>query len=297
MRGTSSSNLMITVVQPNDAGSYTVVVSNSAGAVTSAPPAVLTVLQPPIITLMPSDQTAAPGANVRFTVRATGREPMTYQWTCNGTALTEGGQVVGATSSNLALLSVQARNTGCYAAVVRNPDGVATSVPAAFLNVLGPPWIVVQPGSLAVWPGSNVTISVVASGTAPLSYAWNFYGTNLADGGRICGSGTSQLTLAGVQPSEAGNYTVVITNSSGSATSQIAVLRLVSLTMTPDHHAQLFISGPAGSAYRLEYATNLAQTPWKLWTNFTQAAAVHVFTDSQVSTNTAQRFYRTVPQP
>src|ERR1019366_8014598 len=43
-----------------------------------------------------------------------------------------------------------------------------------------PPSIVTQPQSQTVGVGSNVTFTVTASGTAPLSYQWRLNGTNIA---------------------------------------------------------------------------------------------------------------------
>ena len=58
--GATSNTLAIASVQPADAGSYTLVVSNAAGVVTSAV-ATLTVSGPPVITLQPASQSVAAG--------------------------------------------------------------------------------------------------------------------------------------------------------------------------------------------------------------------------------------------
>src|SRR5205823_271937 len=71
------------------------------------------------------------------------------------------------------------------------------------------PRILVQPQSQGVLAGSNVTFWVSAAGTAPLSYQWQLNGTNLAS------ATTTNLTLMGVQATNAGNYTVAITNLVG----------------------------------------------------------------------------------
>jgi hypothetical protein len=66
---------------------------------------------------------------------------------------------------------------------------------------------------------SNVTFAVEAGGTAPLRYQWRFNATNL-----IANATNSSLTISNVQPADAGGYHVVVTNTLGSATSQVAVL-------------------------------------------------------------------------
>jgi hypothetical protein len=94
--------------------------------------------------------------------------------------------------------------------------------------------ITAQPQSQTVAAGSSPTFTVAAAGTAPLSYQWQFNGTNLS------GATNTSLTLAGVQPTNAGNYTVVVTNSAASATSAVAVLTVlfppVITVATPEPH-------------------------------------------------------------
>ena len=113
-----------------------------------------------------------------------------------------------------------AADAGSYALVVSNVAGLVTSA-VAVLTVTGPPAILTQPVSQSVVAGANAGFSVTASGTAPLSYQWRFNGTNLS------GATSTSLTLAGVQPANAGSYTVAVTNSAGSATSAAAVLTVL----------------------------------------------------------------------
>ena len=73
-------------------------------------------------------------------------------------------------------------------------------------------------------PGSNVSFSVTATGTAPLSYQWQKDGVNLTDGGRITGATTATLTITGEMESDEGGYRCVVTNTAGTATSNTATL-------------------------------------------------------------------------
>jgi hypothetical protein len=83
---------------------------------------------------------------------------------------------------------------------------------------LGPPAITTQPVSQTVDPGQNVSFTVTATGVAPLSYQWRKGGVN------VTGATSASLTVSNVQPNQAGNYAVVITNAYGSVTSSVAVL-------------------------------------------------------------------------
>jgi Immunoglobulin domain len=85
------------------------------------------------------------------------------------------------------------------------------------------PTITSQPSASSVAVGSAVSLSVVAGGTAPLSYQWR------KDGVAISGATSSTYTIASTKTSDAGNYTVVVTNSAGSVTSNSTVLTVSAL--------------------------------------------------------------------
>ncbi len=90
-----------------------------------------------------------------------------------------------------------------------------------------PPTITTQPSNSTNYPTGTASFSVAAYGTQPLSYQWQFNGTNLADGFGTNGSLTSTLTLSNLNANQAGNYSVVITNAYGSVTSAPAVLTIL----------------------------------------------------------------------
>jgi hypothetical protein len=132
--GATSSSLVLPNVQGADAGSYTVVVSNLAGEVTSQP-AVLSVSGgqgAPVILVQPQDQTVPPSSQAVFSVTATGAAPLTYQWRFNRVAIT------GATGPTLTLNSAQPADAGNYSVIVSNPLGAVISQ-SATLTVATPP--------------------------------------------------------------------------------------------------------------------------------------------------------------
>ncbi len=89
------------------------------------------------------------------------------------------------------------------------------------------PTIIMQPQSRTVAIGGSVTFNVSADGTAPLSYQWSFNGTG------IDGATGGSLTLHNVQPTDAGNYSVTISNVVSSVTSADAVLTVSSTGAPP----------------------------------------------------------------
>ena len=85
------------------------------------------------------------------------------------------------------------------------------------------PTISVQPIGATVIAGSSTSFSVTATGTWPITYQWKHNGQDL-DGQLIAGAATSNLLLENVDASDAGSYTVVVSNEAGSVTSDAAVL-------------------------------------------------------------------------
>jgi len=80
------------------------------------------------------------------------------------------------------------------------------------------PAITLQPQSQIIPPGSNVTFSAVATGEAPLSYQWRF------NENPIIGASDTTYSITNVRFSDAGNYSVIVTNDQGSVTSSLATL-------------------------------------------------------------------------
>lgn len=92
LAGYTNASLTLPSVATNDAGNYSVVVSNAYGMVTSSPPAVLTVYPAPFIASQPVNQTVWIGGNVTLNVGVTVSGPFTcqYQWLHDGTNLPNG---------------------------------------------------------------------------------------------------------------------------------------------------------------------------------------------------------------
>ena len=225
--GSTSATLSLTSVTTNQAGSYTCVVSNSIGSATSSA-ATLTVnpaVIAPAITTQPVSQTVTAGANVNFTVAASGTAPLNYQWRLNG------ANISGATSATLALASVTVgQSGGSYTCFVTNSAGNATSS-AATLTVnpaIFAPAITTQPANQSVTAGNNASFTIVASGTAPLSYQWRLNGAN------ISGATSATLALTAVTLGQSGgSYSCVVTNVGGTATSSAATLTVTAAAVAP----------------------------------------------------------------
>jgi len=275
----------ISNVKTTDEGLYSVKVINASGSVVSSN-ATLTVNVPPGITTEPQSQTVTVGQNASFSVVAGGTAPLSCQWSLNGTALS------GGTSSVLTLTNVQTTDAGSYTAVVTNLVGsVASAVATLTVNV--PPGITTEPQSQTVTVGQNASFSVVAGGTAPLSYQWSLNGTALS------GGTSSVLTLTNVQTTDAGSYTVVVTNLVGSVASAVATLTVTNPPCTTPPRFGSAGMTANGFTFQLSVSIGcdyviLASTNLKDWTPISSNVALTEtleFTDS-TATNLSVRFYR-----
>src|SRR5208282_5756934 len=296
--GATANTLTISNAQTTNSGTYTVIVTNVAGSVTSSN-AVLTVTNiPPAIIVQPTNQIVTVTSNVTFVVTATGTAPLSYQWQLDGTNLVDGGQINGAISNLLTITSAQPTNSGTYTVTVTNNGGSVISS-NAILTVATSPVIVLQPTNQAILVGATATFVVAAVGIVPLSYQWQMDGTNLVDGGQISGSISNVLTIMSVQPTNSGIYSVIVTNIAGSVTSSNAVLTVASLSFVNIVSAgggSFILSGVGGTnngTYYVLTATNLTLplTNWtRITTNQFDNLGGFIFTNA-AQTNAPQLFY------
>jgi DNA/RNA endonuclease G (NUC1) len=222
----TTANLTLTNVQAADVATYTVVVTNTAGAVTSQGANLVITGLPPVVVTPPVSITRAAGTSAIFSVVASGSPTLAYQWRKGGTNLADGPNISGSSTATLTVNNVQAADAVAYDVVVTNSVATAAPSAAAMLTVTpAAPSITTPPLARSSNVGGTVTFSVAASGTAPLSYQWRKGGVNLADAGVVSGATTATLTLTGVTALDAANYDVVVTNGiAPDATSAAAAL-------------------------------------------------------------------------
>ena len=122
----NDSTLTLTNIQPTDAGNYSVIVSNLAGAITSSNAVLIVNTNPvaPIFISQPASQIALAGTMANFTALAAGTQPITYQWSKDNVAISN------ATSSALSLTNVQISDDGNYSVTASNSVGGVTSASA-----------------------------------------------------------------------------------------------------------------------------------------------------------------------
>ncbi|MCS5583907.1 MAG: immunoglobulin domain-containing protein, partial [Pseudomonadales bacterium] len=211
--GDQSETLIVDSLKESDAGTYAVSIENQAGSVTSDA-AVVVVRAPVTIVAQPQSRLAPTGTSVTFAVTATGTTPITYQWFKNGVKIT------AATSATYDVSSVGESDTGGYQVQVSNPAGDLISQTAS-LRVAQPVSIVTQPASTQIRKGQPYELSVVVSGTEPLTYQWSKDGVVISD----AVASTLQITDADV--ANAGVYSVVVGNEVGNVISSEATVEVL----------------------------------------------------------------------
>ena len=233
---TAASYTIPATTSANNGATFDVLVSNSAGSVTSST-AKLTVTAaavPPSITTQPANQTVTAGQTATFSVAATGTAPLSYQWRQNG------ANISGAIAASYTTPSTTSANNGAtFDVIVSNSAGSATSN-AATLTVTAaavPPSITTQPTNQTVTAGQAATFSVVASGTAPLTYQWL---QNTGSGFTpISGATSSSYTTPATTSANNGMaFEVTASNSAGSVTSNSATLTVNAQATPPSITAQ-----------------------------------------------------------
>jgi alpha-tubulin suppressor-like RCC1 family protein len=187
---------------------------------------------PPVFPGRVVNRTVTTGSRAYFHLKTVGELPLTYQWSCNGT------NVPGATNSILTVTNVQPGLSGAiYTLTASNALGTTTS-DGMTLNVL-PAEVFFKATNSAVVVGATLTFSSQVIGQGPFSYRWLFNGTNWLS------STNATLSLTNVQISDAGMYSLIVSNSYGFATNSI--LLTVSPTIITKAPANQF-SFPGGTA-------------------------------------------------
>jgi hypothetical protein len=287
--GVNSATLIVSNAAAADAANYSVIITNSAGSVTSSI-AALSIILPPSISAQPIATTNAVGSNAVFSVTATGAS-LAYKWLKNSAVIADTTKYIGTNSASLTVSNlVAATDGGNYSVIITNLAGSVTSSVAA-LTVAAPPSISAPPTNALVPAGGSVVFTVTAAGFAPLTYQW------LKNSAPISGATNSSLPLAAVGAGDNGNYSVLVSNLVGNASASAALVVQVPPAVSqvgrnPNGSFTLQLSGMSNSNYIVQVSSDLINwTP--LVTNTLPASGTTQVTDTNAATQ-VQRFYRLV---
>jgi formylglycine-generating enzyme required for sulfatase activity len=216
---------------------YWVRVSNAAGTVDSA---LATVITPPLIASHPVSTTITSNNKATLEVGATGTGPLTYQWYQGSLGVTTNPVGTG----NPTFTTPSLTSTTSYWVKVSNAAGSVNSTSATVTVVL-PPSITTQPSSQTIINGGTATLTVEASGGAPISYQW-FHGflgvTTNPVGGNSASFTTPALTTSTY-------YWVRVSNSAGTSVSsvQVAISVISPPSITTQPSSTTIVGGSAAT--------------------------------------------------
>ena len=282
-----SYNIPATAMSDNGKA-FSVLVSNAVSYVLSANATLTVIPIPPAITAQPTNITVNAGQIAKFSVTATGTAP-SYQWRTNGiniSAAKGAAYTTAVTTAN--------DNGKQFSVVVSNASGVVVSS-NALLTVRFAPVITAQPTNATVFAGQTAAFTVGVIGTAPLQYQWRTSGVGIAQA-----TNAAYTTPATAITDSGGLFSVVVTNTYGSATSSVVTLT-VNLPVCFQSIAGVSGSGMGmdfmatpGIPYEVDWKSNLITDSWHLYTNLIGAGNnVHV-----CFTNAApQGFFRIQANP
>ena len=175
----------------------------------------------------------------------------------SGTSITHASQYV--VTATFSIPAGEAAGARSATITFTTPNGSLTfSSTGGFTVAAGvdsPPSITQQPQSKSVGSGSSATFTVVAAGTAPLSYQWR------KDGADIAGATSASHAIAAVTASDTGAYTCVVSNDYGTVSSSAATL---AITATPSYAGyNLFAPMTSTDTHLMDNDGNVAHT----WTS------------------------------
>jgi hypothetical protein len=172
---------------------------------------------------------------------------------------------------------------GVYSVKLVNSAGSLESETVTVLPASAPS-ITLQPLGTSRHMYGRVTFSIETEGSFPMTYQWKLNGKDVA------GATSSTLSLTGLEKNQFGTYTVVVTNSTGSATSEAAVLTEVPVAV--DSFAEAIMKRNPIAFFRFDDTLNDGSSeydehgyPLTVWPRITPAAMT-VFTT--ISTHTVR---------
>jgi hypothetical protein len=282
--GQTNSSLVMNPALTNYTDNYFVVVSNPFGVVTSQVATVVVYL-PVSIQVQPVSLVVPASAPASFAVTASGfPAPTSFQWSHNGTNL------AGTTSSSVSINHVRLSDLGNYQVQISNGYS-STNSEIATLNMTPS---ITSPfgGATMIW-GRDAAISVGAIGSGALNYQW------FKDGEAIDGATNATLNFAGIQFTNGGLYSVVVSSPFGAVTNIAAQVVINPAGVSMSFCPALTISGVVGYSYTIQSSTNLTDTnAWNTLTNLTLTQPVQLWVDTNVDASSpfnSKYFYRVLP--
>jgi N-acetyl-anhydromuramyl-L-alanine amidase AmpD len=287
--GAVSATLTVGSVTPQDAGSYSVVVSNAGGSATSADALLVPVLLPTVI-VSPVLQAVEAGADVAFTTMATGTPPLFYQWNLDGVA------IPGATGDSYSRPNVQSADAGLYTVVVSNAAGAVVSGESVVSVNTGPVLSSITEQSVAA--GQVLSFTAQASDIDTNQTLTFSLDPGAPSGASInATNGVFSWATAAADAGTTNPITVRVTDSGTPSLSDSKTF--TAIVLWPPLTVALGVSNPdltiswnsvSGKTYRVEFKDDLNATSWSNLPTDVPAAGPSASTTDALTP--VQRFYR-----
>jgi hypothetical protein len=181
----------------------------------------------PNISKQPLNTTACLNQETHLTVKGQSLNgPVSYQWYKNGVALSDGGNIAGATTDSLIILNTTVADEGEYFVEIYDACHLILSKKVNVTTQTNTIEITSQPiASQSICEGFDITMEVQTSGATPTSYQW------FKDGNPMTLETTNSLNLLFTNTQTAGNYYVEIYGGScGTLTSETSVVTMRAAT-------------------------------------------------------------------
>lgn len=216
IEGANQPTLILTKATTADAGLYWITINASGGSITSRQ-AKLNVNSSPSITLQPVGQLVVLNKTVTLSVQLEDSANAKYQW------YKDGKSIKGATKRTYTINRFAKSDVGNYSVAISNPLGKTISQTVR-MAVLEAPQIARQPQKTTVSKGGTAIFSVDVRGSGNITFRWYKGNSPLSNGSRVSGATSRQLQIINCQPTDAGEYRVVVKNAADDTSSKPATL-------------------------------------------------------------------------
>jgi alpha-tubulin suppressor-like RCC1 family protein len=250
MAGATGATLTLMAVPlASDAHQFRIVVSNSAGSVTSNAASLSVNLAQvnPAFSTQPANRSVNAPNTATFNVVATGTPSPTLQWQLSTNGGGSFADIVGATGSSYTTAAAGAGDNGNQYRVIATNTASATTSNAATLtvNVAAAPSFTTHPTSVTITAGQNAQFTVAVSGTPTPTLQWQLSTDSGSNWSNVNGAINTVLDLNGVALANNGRqFRAVASNSAGVVNSSAATLTVLTVT----------VSGPARAVANTRYS-------------------------------------------
>lgn len=220
--GAKTATLTVTTNANHHGYKYRCMITDNSG---SKPSNAATLKIKPKITKQPANKTVEVGDTAEFTVTATGKATLKYQWQYQapGSTTWTNSTQTGAKTTKLSVTTNVNHNGYRYRCVVTDGNKQTNNSNYATLTVK--PKITTQPNNKCVSFGTTVTFVVAATGKATLKYQWQYLapGTLTWKDSTQTGAKTTSLTVVTNKNHQGYQYRCIVTDGNGKQTTSKAV--------------------------------------------------------------------------